>query len=58
VGARLALQKLLGEVRVAAEGSEVYVEVETRADRLMLDAVGAGVSNSGLRGPATRLIYG
>jgi hypothetical protein len=41
VRARVALQKLLGEVRVVAEVGGVYAKVETRADRLLLDAVGA-----------------
>ena len=45
--ARTALQSMLGEIRLVAEGEEVYAEVETRADRLLLKAVGAGVSNSG-----------
>jgi hypothetical protein len=54
VRARLALQKLLGEVRVSAEGGEVYPEVETRADRVLLEAMGAGVSNFGCRGQIDR----
>jgi hypothetical protein len=48
--ARAALQQFLGEVRVIAEGDEVSAEVETRADRVLLDAVGAGVSNWGCGG--------
>ena len=40
--ARAALQKLLGEIRIVAEGDEVYAEVETRAHRLLLEAVGTG----------------
>jgi hypothetical protein len=48
--ARAALQKLLGEIRVVAQGDEVWAEVETRADRLLLEAMGAGVSNRGCGG--------
>jgi hypothetical protein len=48
--ARAALQNFLGDVRVIAEGDEQHAEVETRADRLLLDAVGEGV----LSGPRHR----
>ena len=41
--ARAALQRCFGEVRIVAEGNQVHAEVETRADRSMFDAVGAGV---------------
>lgn len=48
--ARTALQKVLGDIRMVAEGNEVWAEIETRADRLLLEAVGAGVSNRGCGG--------
>jgi len=41
--ARAALQRCFGEVRIVAEGNQVHAEVETRADRSLFDAVGAGV---------------
>ena len=50
--ARGALQKLLGEIRVVGgDDGEVYAEVETRTDRVLLEAVGAGVSKWGCGGP-------
>jgi hypothetical protein len=48
--AREALRQVLGDARLVAEGDMVYAEMETRADRLLLDAMGAGVSNSGCGG--------
>ena len=41
--ARAALQRCFGEVRIVAEGNQVHAEAETRADRSLFDAVGAGV---------------
>jgi hypothetical protein len=48
--ARDALRQVLGDVRLVAEGDAVFAEMETRADRLLLVAMGAGVSNSGCGG--------
>jgi len=48
--AREALRQVLGDARLVAEDDTVNAEIETRADRLLLDAMGAGVVKSQEKG--------